>query len=312
MIMRRLLTTESKRSIKEAFKGNPIYRTIYAAYKEQETQMATLRFSPEEIFVNCFIGYDQILKNRDNLGETLFHMWHETFCELRDEAIDTSREFEEEELKTATSCILYSIVTCMLASSDWEMIRYTDLLLVQICMNSDLTTIHGRFVSNIENKFTSYIRNYINTGKYISESFKSPKSYIDPINTIGTPQERTKAKVGVKKRLEFMKGYLPDSEMLIMTSSDFNTMIEAVEYLIENDVVKKQEAKLHTNLSVAHLRYTFYLVFRNEGKCVSRQLWLEFLGETFAQMQDNKASISNHFSDKPENYTIYIKPKKKK
>ena len=97
-----------------------------------------------------------------------------------------------------------------------------------------------------------------------------------------------------------------------MTSSNFNTMIEAVEYLIENDVVKKQDSKLHTNLPVAHLRYTFYLVYKNEGKCVDRDKWLDFLGETFSQMQDNKASLSKHFSDKPADYEIYIKPKKKK
>ena len=39
MIVRRLLTTENKRSIKEAFKGNAVFRTIDAAYKEQEKQM---------------------------------------------------------------------------------------------------------------------------------------------------------------------------------------------------------------------------------------------------------------------------------
>ena len=109
-----------------------------------------------------------------------------------------------------------------------------------------------------------------------------------------------------------MKGYLPDSETLIMTASNFNTMIEAAEYLIENDVVKKLESKLHTNLKISHLRYTFYLVFVNEGKCVGRNKWLEFLGETFSQMQDNKASLSNHFSDKPSDYDRFIKPKKKK
>ena len=109
-----------------------------------------------------------------------------------------------------------------------------------------------------------------------------------------------------------MKGYLPESETLIMTSSNFNTMIEAVEYLLENDVVKKQETKIRTNMKVAHLRYTFYLIFKNEGKCVGRQLWLDFLGETFSQMQDNKDSLSKHFADKPADYGIFLKPKKKK
>ena len=312
MIMKRLLTTESKRNIKEAFKINPVFRTINAAYKEQETQMTTLRFSPEEIFVNSFIGFDLILKNRNDIGDVTFRMWHDIFCELRDDAKETSREYEEDELKTATSCIVYSIISCILASGDMEMIKYTDLLLAQISMQSDLPTISLLFIRNIENNFVSYIQKYISMEKYISDSLNSPKCYTDPINPIYTPQERIKIKNGVKKRLEFMKGCLPNSETLIMTSSNFNTMIEAVEYLIENDIVKKQESKLHTNLKISHLRYTFYLVFSNEGKGIGRDKWLEFLSETFAQMQNNKDSLYNHFYDKPNDYTNYFNPKNRK
>ena len=311
MTMRRLLTTTSKRSIKEAFKGNAVFRTIDAAYKEQETQMTTLRFSPEEIWVNCFIGFDLILKNRDDIGEVTRRMWDNIFCELRDDAQEVSRDFKKEELETATSCIIYSIIACMTASDDWEIIQHTETLMFQIAEHSELDTIATPFDNNTEVNFAGYIQRYISTNKYISDGLESPKNYADPINPVSTPQERTKIKNGVRKRLEFMKGYLPDSETLIMTSSNFNTMIEAVEYLIENDVVKKQEAKLHTNLRVADLRYTFYLVYLNEGKCIGRDKWLEFLGETFAQMQDNKPSISNHFSDKPADYDRFLKPKKK-
>lgn len=312
MIMRRLLTTGSKRSIKEVFKGNAVFRTIDAAYKEQETRMEKLRFSPEEIWVNCFIGFDQILKNRNDIGEITCRMWNNTFIELRDDAQEVSRDFKKEELETATSCIVYSIIACMTASDEWEIIQHTESLMFQIAEHSELDSIVMPFDNNIESNFATYIQKYISAGKYISDGLESPKNYADSINPVSTPQERAKIKEGVKKRLEFMKGYLPDSEMLIMTSSNFDTMIEAVEYLIENDVVKKQKSKLHTNLPIAHLRYTFYLVYKNEGKCVGRQLWLDFLSETFSQMQDNKASLSNHFSDKPTGYDIYIKPKKKK
>lgn len=312
MIVRRLLTTENKRSIKDAFKGNAVFRTIDAAYKEQETQMATLRFSPEEIWVNCFIGFDQILKNYDDIGEITRRMWHDTYCELRDDAQEASRAYEKGELETATSCIIYSIIACMTASDDWEMMKHTESLMFQIAEHSELESIVSPFENSIEGNFARYIKRYISTDKYISDRLESPKSYADPINPVSSPQERTKAKEGVRKRLGFMKGYLPESETLIMTSSNFNTMIEAVEYLIENDVVKKQESKIHTNLKISHLRYTFYLVYTNEGKCVNRQLWLDFLSETFSQMQRNKDSLSNHFSDKPADYDRFLKPKKKK
>lgn len=312
MTVRRLLTTENKRSIKDAFRGNAVFRTIDAAYKEQETQMAKLRFSPEEIWVNCIIGFDKILKNHDDIDEITCRMWHDTFCELRDDALEASRACETEELETATSCIIYSVIACMTASNDWEMIKHTETLMFQIAEHSELDSITQPFDNQIESNFVEYIHKYISEGKYISERLENPKSYADPINPIATPHDRTKAKTGVKKRLEFMKGVLPNSEMLIMTTSDFNKMIEAVEYLIENNVVKKQESKLQTNMQNAHLRYTFYLVYKNEGKCVSRQLWLDFLYETFSQMKDGKASLSNHFPDKPDGYDIYTKPQKKK
>lgn len=310
--MKRLLTKESKRSIKNAFRGNAVFRTIDAAYKDQETQMETFRFSPEEIWVNCFIGFDKMLKKREEIGETTNRMWNDTFCELRDDAEDVSREFQKEELETVTSCIVYSVIACMMASEDWELIQHVEFLMSQIAEHSELYSITMPFDNNIESDFVRYIKEYVRAGKYISDRLESPRSYVDPINPIRSARDRTKAKVGVRKRLEFMKGVLPDGETQIMTASDFNRMVEAVEYLIENNVVKKQESKIRTSLPVAHLRYTFYLVYKNEGKCIKRQLWLDFLNETFWQMQDNKASLSKHFSDLPDGYDKYGNPKKKK
>ena len=309
--MRRLLTKENKRSIKEAFKGNAVFRVVDAAYKEQETQMETLRFSPEEIWVNCFIGFDKMLKDREEIGEMTNRMWDDTFCELRDDAQEDSRDFGKGELETATSCIVYSIVACMMASDDWELIRHTESLTRQISEHSDLFAVTQPFDRNIESGFVEYIQKYIATGKYISERVESPKSFVDPINPVGSRKDRTTAKTGAKKRLGFMKGFLPDGETQIMSAKDYNRMIEAVEYLIENNVVKRLESKIKTYMPVGHLRYTFYLLYKNEGKCVGRQLWIDFLGETFSQMQDNRDSLYNHFSEKPKDYYDYITMKGK-
>ena len=310
--MKRLLTKENKRSIKEAFRGNAVFRTIDAAFKEQERRMETLKFSPEEIWVNCFIGFDGMLRKREEAGEMACSMWNDIFCELRDDADDDSRRYQTQELNTATSCIVYSIVACMMASEDWHLIRHAETLMSQIAGHSDLSSISQAFDQNIGDDFVAYIKEYVHRGRYLSQQFENPKNYADPINPVATAKDRTKAKEGVKKRLEFMRGVLPDGETQIMTATDWNTMVEAVEHLIENNVVRKQESKLRTSLPVAHLRYTFYLVFKNEGKCIRRQLWLDFLTETFAQMQDNRASLSKHFSDEPGDYGIYIRPKKRR
>lgn len=312
MTMKRLLTKEIKRSIKEAFKGNAVFRVIDAAYKDQEAKMETLRFSPEEIFVNCLIEFDKMLKNREEIGERTDRMWNNIYCELRDDAQDEARNYKQEELETATSCILYSIIACMMASDEWEIIQHTESLMSQIAEHSELYSVTSSFDNNIETDFARSVKEYIQKGIYISERFETPQSYVDPTNPLNTPKNRMKAKEEVRRRLEFMKGALPDSEMLIMTSSDYNTMIEAVDYLIENNVVKKQESKIRTSMPIADLRYTFFLVYKNEGSCINRQLWVDFLFETFAQMQRNRDSLYNHFSDEPDGYNKYSKLKKKK
>lgn len=182
----------------------------------------------------------------------------------------------------------------------------------QIAEHSVLDTIALPFDKHIDASFIEYVKGYIDKRIFISEKLDTPQSYVDPIKPLATPKDRLKAKEGVKKRLEFMNGVLPDGETMIMTTANYYKMIEAVEYLIENNVVKKQDTKIMTYLSVAELRYTFYLVYKNEGKCIKRELWLEFLGETFSKMQDNQTSLPKHFSDKPDGYDSYLKQNKKK
>ena len=312
MIMKRLLTTDNKRSIRKAFKDNALFRVINAAYKEFETQMETLQFSPEEIFINCFIGFDKILKNRDEVDEITVRMWNDTYCELRDDAEDISRDYTKNELETATSCIVYTIVACMIASEDWNIMKHTESLMCQIEEHTNLNNITLPFEEHIDNALVEYLQHYIKSSKYISERINNPKNYEDPINHVRKPKDRLNAKENIKKRLEFMNGVMPDGETPIMQPAQFRQMIEAVEYLIENNVVKILEEKIHTRMPIADLRYTFYLVYQNGGKIINRQLWIDFLGATFSQMQNNKASLPNHFSDIPNNYDKYIKHNKKK
>ena len=304
--MTRLLSLENKRSIRDTFRENAVFRIINAAYKEQERQMSTLRFSPEEIWVNCFYGLDMILKNRETAEDFTSRMWDDTYCELRDEAAIAGRDFQEEELICATSCIIYTIVACLSVCDDWKLQMHTYSLIIQIGGHSCLDSIVLPFDSHLDENFIKYIKAYIGAGRFISDQLDNPRTCADPVNPMLTRQDISNVKKGIRKRLSFMKGVLADNT-LIMSAGDHSKMMEAVEYLIENNVVKKQETKIRTSLPTAHLRYTFFLVFKNEGRCITRDLWVEFLGETFQQMQANKASLSKHFSDKPGDYQTYMK-----
>lgn len=310
--MKRFLTTQTKRDVKEAFRSNAVFRVINAAYKQQEVKMKTLHFSPEEIWVNCFMNFDELLQYPDEMEGLVRTMWYDTFCELRDDAEDCGRAYNEQELYTATSCIIYAVIACLIASDDWTMMRHAESLMQQILECSNLDSISQPFDDHIGDDFIGYIQQYIQKGDYISRNLINPKQFADPINPMMSTKDRTKVKQEVKKRLKFMKGVMPNGEKPILSDSDFNKMIEAVEYLIENNVAKKQDHRIFTPMSVADLRYTVYLVYKNEGKCIRKDLWLDFLQETFEKMKDNRESVSKHFSEKPAGYDERYLGKKKK
>ena len=82
-------------------------------------------------------------------------------------------------------------------------------------------------------------------------------------------------------------------------------MIKAVDYLIENNVVDTQINNIHFNMPIRHFSYTFYLVYKKDcQKKIQKQLWIDFLVNTFPQMVNGKDSLPKHFSDRPNNYYI--------
>lgn len=309
--MQRLLSRKDKKSVRETFKNNAVFKSIKKAYKDFEVNMDYFQFSTEEIFINCFIELDRILKNRDDMTDIADTLWVDVFTELRDEAEDEERNYNREELETATSIIVHAVAACLMASNNDELDQFSKRMFEDIASHSNLEAINDARLQIIENDFPLYIEEYIKEGKYLSEQFDNMGTMVDPINPVLTQRDRLMAKNGVKKRLEFMSGVLPDGEIKIMTKDDYHKMIEAVEYLIENNVVKKQDKKLKTSMNVAALRYTFYLVYKNEGKCIQRNLWIDFLHETFFQMKDNADSLSKHFADKPQKYDKKFGIKKK-
>lgn len=301
--MRMLLTAENKRGIRDAYRDNVTYQSVRAAYKPLETGMRTLGFSPEEIWANSMAIFDRMLRmDADKVGGMAQGLWDDLYCDLRDEARCVGRAFGDDELACATSCVVYVVVCYMTASDDYSLMRHARVLMMQIDSHTGLAAIELPMMENIRDGFSRYIGEYIRGRKRISDTFGSPQEYADPVRPLLKEKDRLEVKAQVRRRLAFMNGMLADGSARIMAGGDFDRMMEAVDYLIENNVVRRQTEKIHTNMPVAHLRYTFFLVFSNEGKPIGRQLWLEFLTESFAQMQNGKPSLGKHFSDRPNGY----------
>lgn len=303
--MKRLLTIEIKEMIRQAYESDVIFETIKSAYKDKQTQMTKLRFSPEEIWVNCFYYFDQMLKTPDRRELLVNNMWNDCFNDLRDEANDEGRPYEEEEMKIATSCVIYTISACLSSTKEYGLRQYFPELLEQIENNYGLRDIYPYF-NNVRNstEFDNYINTYIDRGKYISDRLENRNFNSAPIIPRITSKNLNEFKEIIRKSLEFMKGSTPDGRSKIMSDSDFHKMMEAIEYLIENRSVKKQKTRINTAMEAGDLRYVFYLIYdkSKKQKIISRAQWVDFLVETFEQMKGCQNSKYKHFSDKPEGF----------
>ena len=93
--MKKLLNRDEKDRIKEGFKDNVIYDTLKKAYKDKETKMDKLRFSPEEIFINSFICFDSMIKDSERISDITSCLWDDIYSDLCDDANEKGRDYEK-------------------------------------------------------------------------------------------------------------------------------------------------------------------------------------------------------------------------
>ncbi len=309
--MKRLLNTKAKQTLRDTYRNNVLFKTVNAAYKPTECAMETLRFSTEEIWANSIIVFDDMLRHPDSIGETADSLWDTLFCQLRDEANDTGRCYGPWELETATSCIVCVTALYMLASGEYRMMRHVNSLLEQTMEKTPHAATEDPLMDNVQEGFAEYIRKYIAQQRYISSSLDSPLSPADPVKPVLTARDKTEMKDAIRRRIAFMSG-ATDKGQQIMTPTDFNQMTEAVDYLVENHVVKIQDRKIETALPLQHLYHTFYLVYKNEGKPIGKTLWVDFLTKTFSAAEGKRDTISKHWSHEPSGYSYNRTAKRRK
>lgn len=295
--MKRLLKKTEKEDIKNKFKDDVVFHAIDKAYKNLEVAMKTFRFSTVEIWRNCLIGFDSIL-HPDYDFDDINQMWNDIFCELRDEANDCDRKYEIEELKTATSCIVYSVVACLMASNDYKLIKHCESLQNQISENSVFNDITLPLNRVIKDDMISYIKRYIENEIFISNTFNNPLDKINHPKQKLHQKSRETLLTEIEKIVHFMSGVNKDNVSIMYSKADFDKMIEAIQYLVTNNIVKKQENKILTKLSNSELIHTFNLVYQIDNNPIDRNTWAEFLKETFAQFRNStQRSIYKHFTD---------------
>ena len=298
--MKRLLSIENKENIRRLYADNPVFCTIEETFIGCQQEMHDLRFSCEEIFVNCFNEFDNIVQHTDSCKPQL--LWQRLRNSIDEHLAQEGRTFDSRQLDTVTSYIAYCVVMCLVSSGDPRLHDLATELMTSIAQKGDCTKISRMLMSHLHDGFAQYIQHYVEKKTFISQLIDNPKAKTDPDSPLIKPADRTKMLDRARQRLKFMQGAAKQGdERSIMTPADHNTMMEAVEFLINNNTVKKQERKLRPRLPVATLRYSFYQIWKEDKHIVERQQWVEFLKETFQQFEDTSLdTIAKKFSEKPQ------------
>ncbi len=111
-------------------------------------------------------------------------------------------------------------------------------------------------------------------------------------------------KTQAQEFLKHFNGYNVSNEK-IMTSVDFNHMMEYTYYLIEHEEIPEDIIQIpQIRLSTGHIRYTFYLMHQSfYGTKEIKPSWISFLKAVFSQFDIQEwATLKTKFSVKPAKY----------
>ncbi len=111
-------------------------------------------------------------------------------------------------------------------------------------------------------------------------------------------------KTQAQEFLKHFNGYNVTNEK-IMTSVDFNRLMEYTYYLIEHEDIPKELIQIpQIRLSTGHIRYTFYLMHQSfYGTKEIKPSWISFLKAVFSQFDIQEwGTLKTKFSVKPAKY----------
>lgn len=109
-----------------------------------------------------------------------------------------------------------------------------------------------------------------------------------------------------------MKGVNAKNEK-IMTTKQFESMIAAVNNLIQTELVPEVKQLPQINLSTHFIRYTFYLLHKNLYTSKSiKDSWIYFMHDMFSQFKNAETTTTkSKFSEKPPMYDTDLQSFKK-
>lgn len=306
--MERLLEYPRSRELRVNYRNNPWLQLITNCFRPQEAVMQKFRFTAEELWLNTFICLDDVIALPAGEREAaVARLWDDLNCELRNEALDLGREFQDEELTMVTSWVVFFVAVALGWTERSELYRYSETLLQQVARHHDaLPQLTEEYLSRCDSSLGSYMQEHLAQGVRLSDRLSKRGADILPAQL--PPAKVASLKEEAIKLLLFMKRQLKDSTKPVMRQGDYDRMVEAIGRFVTSRRVEPIEPPIQTNLKATELRYTFYLVWKYCWKNdVERDKVVDFLKATFSQFSEvERETIKKKFSEKVTGYSYIM------
>ncbi len=168
------LQRNAKRELKSRYSRNTIYRVLKAPCQKHEAESKSFYLSAEEVFYECICALDVI---REEPAEAVFNFqdfWSEKYNEYREL---TSEVSAENEIATAASLVVLSVVVCLNVSSV-QLYNTLTLSMVRQLKEHDPSylTIQEELLANIhrlgDEKFTKSVVEYLKGDDFLSDEIE--------------------------------------------------------------------------------------------------------------------------------------------
>ena len=306
--MERLLDYPHCKELKVNYRNNPWLQVITNCFRPKEAGMQKFRFTAEELWLNTFICLDDLIALPAGEREAAANrLWDDLNCELRNEALDMGREFQDEELTMVTSWVVFFVAVALGWTERPDLYRYSETLIQLVARHHDvLPQLTEEYIGWCDASLGSYMQEHLAQGVRLSDRLSKRGADILPAQL--PPAKVASLKEEAIKLLVFMKRQLKDSTKPVMRQGDYDRMVEAIGRFVTTRRVEPIEPLIQTNLKATELRYTFYLVWKScWKKDIERDKVVDFLKATFSQFSlVEKNTLHKKFSEKVEGYS-YIK-----
>lgn len=280
---------------------DPVYAVLKASLSELYGITGSLRLGIEEIFVNTYAAIDEARREYASSFFSASGLLDGMAIALRNEAKEehgSTRDCTDQDIRRAV--VIVGACACVGLSVSLKFFDVADEL------DAELRSRDAQLYGDVTDKlfytllkrdrhshFTEAMRQYVSSDEYLSDALLAPDA----------PRERRLSedtlaghKCRAHRLLKALEGNNKNGKK-ILSDTDYNRVVKAVDSLIENGRPKSFPEKIKPDATQKKIREIFYKLYVEGVGDFDKQKWAQFLKATFSIFENQKEStIATNFS----------------